>query len=105
MAMAEPGKHEQPHTGDYIAYAARTEAKKFAINDACKAGNVCSLPTKKQSKIRTRFRAVSYFRISPVETTAPVRASFPVSVPILQYSRTGHIPPFYYVFLFRLTPF
>lgn len=105
IAMAEPGKHKPPLTGDYIGYDTGVEAKEIAIDQKGKAVNVCNLPKKKQSKIRVRFRAASYFRINPDESTTPVESSFPLHAPILQNSRTGHIPPFYYIFLFRLTPF
>ena len=103
IAMAEPCEYKQPHTGEYIAYATGVEAKETAIDQ--KVVTLCNLPEKKQSKRRVRFRAASYFRINPDETTTQVDTSFPLHIPILQSSLTGHIPPFYYIFLFRLTPF
>jgi hypothetical protein len=103
IAMAEPGGQKQPFTGECIAYAAGVKAKETTIDQ--KVVTLCNLPKKKQSKIRVRFRAASYFRINPVETTTPVDTSFPLHIPILHNSPTGHIPPFYYIFLFRLTPF
>jgi hypothetical protein len=105
IAMAEPGRQKQQHTGDSTAYATGVNVKEIAIDQEGKVVTLCNLPKKKQSKIRVRFRAASYFRINPDESTTPVKVSSPLHVPIGQNNRTGHIPPFYYIFLFRLTPF
>ena len=107
MAMAEPGENKRSsHAGDFVAYDVGTPDE--SVDIVHKQSPVVApynLPGKKQLLLRARFRAASYFKINLTETAGPVAASFPLTGTALHKSKTPHLPPFYYIFLFRLTPF
>ncbi|WP_205508889.1 hypothetical protein [Longitalea arenae] len=105
IAVAGTGRQKQSQPCDPVANAISVSVEAQAIGQQDQADYISNHPAKKQSKIRTRFRAASYLRISPVETTAPVEVYCPLKETTLSNRRTAHLPPFYYLFLFRLTPF
>jgi len=103
--MAGTGRQQQSHQCDPVADAISASVEAHAIDQHDHVDYISNHPAKKQPKIRTRFRAASYLRISPIETTAPAEVYCPLKELSLQNRRTAHLPPFYYLFLFRLTPF
>jgi hypothetical protein len=62
-------------------------------------------PERKTRKVRTRLRGITAFEIQPGNSPQQA-AEMPQSVPLHMYvSNNALVCPFYYVFLFRLTPF
>ncbi|WP_207514595.1 hypothetical protein [Longitalea luteola] len=104
IAMAGTGRHERSLKSD-LANAISMPVQLQAVDHEDQAVFISHHPAKKQTKFRTRFRAASYLRISHVQTTTPVETYCPLSESALQNATTAHLPPFYYLFLFRLTPF
>lgn len=105
MAMADPGEPAHAHTGDFIANDIGASAK-IDINDNCDPIVYAhTLMHRKRSVLKVRFRAESSFRKGHTDAGRLVNAAFPVTITTLQTRKTTHITPFYYVFLFRLTPF
>jgi hypothetical protein len=104
MAMAGPGLRMHWHEGDLRSYATNTNADSF-VADQDEQVNYSFNTRKKQSFLRLRFRAETSFRNSHSDIGKLVNTIDPSTVPVLYTRRSGHLPPFYYVFLFRLTPF
>lgn len=62
-------------------------------------------PERKSRKVRTRLRGITAFEIQPGNSPQQA-AEVSHSMPVHMYVRNNALVcPFYYVFLFRLTPF
>jgi hypothetical protein len=108
IATGNPGKHMQPHLhpGGYMVYDIGATVQDHAVAHNDRPVFRCNLPAKRQSKIKSRFRAVSFIQLSPIHTNQLVGATcFIPSFKGASGINTVHLPPFYYIFLFRLTPF
>jgi hypothetical protein len=108
MANGNPGRqvYAHLHPGEYMVYDTGTTVEDHAVANTDRPVFRCNLPAKRQSKIKSRFRAVSFIQLSPIDTNQLVRsACFIQSVKGTSGINTAHLPPFYYIFLFRLTPF
>jgi hypothetical protein len=108
IAMGNPGKHMQAHLhpGEYMVYDTGATVEKHAVTHTDRPVFRCNLPAKRQSKIKSRFRAVSFIQLSPIDTYQLVGTTcFTRLVKGASGINTIHLPPFYYIFLFRLTPF
>lgn len=55
-------------------------------------------------RIKVRFRAASFINITPVTVPGLSDGGFSI-IESLALTGNMHLPPFYYIFLFRLTPF
>jgi hypothetical protein len=104
MAMADPGLRTHWQTGDLSSYATSSTGDNF-VADQDEQVNYSFNTRKKQSFLRLRFRAETTFRNSHNNLGKLVNTIDPATVPVLYTRRTAHLPPFYYLFLFRLTPF
>jgi hypothetical protein len=104
VAMAGSGVRMQWHTGDPGAYATDINSDSFTADHEDEV-NYSYNTRKKQSFLRIRFRCETSFRNSHTNTGKLVNTTVPSTVPVLFTRKTPHLPPFYYVFLFRLTPF
>jgi hypothetical protein len=107
-AMANTGGQAQPHlqADAYRLYDTAATVDLHAIDHHVHAVFHCNLPAKKQAKIKSRFRAVSFYQISPIDITRLDASIYPATQSKLgSRINTTHLPPFYYLFLFRLTPF
>jgi hypothetical protein len=105
MAMAHTDAGKQPHASGIIACETNTKFKKAVINDANPTVYSCNLPRRKLPKIRVKFRSVSSFKTPALHATGLDNAVVEPESTRLLNGRTANILPFYYVFLFRLTPF
>jgi hypothetical protein len=105
MAMADPGSAKYVHTGDRLPNDIGATVQSYlAVDDDPVVCGYAHL-NKKQTLCKIRFRAESSFRKSHHNTGRLVNAAFPCTVTALPTGKSTHITPFYYVFLFRLTPF
>jgi hypothetical protein len=104
MAMADPGLRMNWHAGDLRSYA-NTSASGNFVADQDEQVNSDYNTRKKQSFLRLRFRAETSFRNSHSDIGKLVSTIDPATVPVLYTRKCAHLPPFYYLFLFRLTPF
>jgi hypothetical protein len=108
VAVAHPHKRAQPHVHGKAHQLCDTAAKvqTHTAKHHVQAVFHCNLPSKRQAKIKSRFRAVSFYQICPNDITRLEESLYPVTVNKLgSRINTTHLPPFYYLFLFRLTPF
>ncbi|MBO9200544.1 MULTISPECIES: hypothetical protein [Niastella] len=108
LSMGNPGKQVHLHllSGDYIIYDTGAIADDLTAEPTEQAVIRCNLPAKRQSKIKSRFRAVSFIQLSPNETNQLVSSICSYrSIKMTYGINTAHLRPFYYIFLFRLTPF
>lgn len=108
VAVGNPGKQERPplHPGMYLVYDTGAAVSDHTVTHNDWPVFRCNLPAKKRSAIKSRFRAVSFIQLSPSETNPPAAST--CSIEIVKGANglnTAHLPPFYYIFLFRLTPF
>jgi hypothetical protein len=104
MAMADPGLRMHWHTGDIQSYA-NTSVNDNFVADQDEQVHYTYNTRKKQSFLRLRFRAETSFRNSHNDIGKLVSTIDPASIPVLYTRKCAHLPPFYYLFLFRLTPF
>ena len=104
MAMADPGLRMHWHEGDLRSYTGNATSDSF-VADQDEQVNLSFNTRKKQSFLRIRFRAETSFRNSHNDIGKLVNTNDPATVPVLNNRKTAHLPPFYYLFLFRLTPF
>jgi hypothetical protein len=104
MAMADPGLRMHWQAGDLRSYATSTNNDNF-VADQDEQVNCTYNTRKKQSFLRIRFRNESSFRSCHSNLGKPVNTIDPATAPVLYTRKTAHLPPFYYLFLFRLTPF
>lgn len=105
MAMARPVAGTIPQAADRIDCHTATviENDAVACEDECTySGNQ---PRKKQVKIRPKFLSVSFFKVRNFYTEDLINSAFAPVVTRLYGGSAAHLLPFYYVFLFRLTPF
>jgi hypothetical protein len=102
--MADPGMRMHWHTGDTGSYATGVNSDTFTADHEDEI-NYSFNSRKKQSFLRLRFRCETFFRNSHTDTGKLVNTTVPLIVSVLYTRKTPHLPPFYYVFLFRLTPF
>jgi hypothetical protein len=102
VAMADPGMHW--HAGDLRLYKTGINSDNFTPDHEDEV-NYSFNTRKKQSFLRLRFRCETSFRNSYTDTGKLVNTFVSPTVSVLYTRRTPHLPPFYYVFLFRLTPF
>jgi hypothetical protein len=94
------------HPGEYLVYDTGVTVEDHAVAHNDRPVFRCNLPAKRQLSIKSRFRAVSFIQLSPTDTNQLVGATcFIPSVKETSGINTVHLPPFYYIFLFRLTPF
>jgi hypothetical protein len=108
VAVANPHKraHSHGHGKTYQLYDTAATVQTHAIKHQAQAVFHCNLPSKRQAKIKSRFRAVSFYQFSPVVLTRLDESLYPFTINKLgSRINTTHLPPFYYLFLFRLTPF
>lgn len=107
MTKAEDRLHDPQHPPyDNVAYYnIPVQVDGFSIHDE-QASFSNRLPRHKQLKYRTRFRAVSFFNVSYTPPAEEPRSfvHHPWAVP-LPDSNKERLLPFYYIFLFRFTPF
>lgn len=102
--MADPGLRMHWHADDLRAYATNTSGDNLIAGQDEQV--TYSYNTRnKQSFLRLRFRAETSFRNSHNDIGKLVNTIDPSTVPVLYPRKSAHLPPFYYVFLFRLTPF
>jgi hypothetical protein len=104
MAMAGPGLRMHWHEGDLRSYANNSTGDNF-VADQDEQVDLSFYTRKKQSFLRIRFRAETSFRNSHNDIGKLVNTNDPSTVPVLYTRKITHLPPFYYLFLFRLTPF
>lgn len=104
VAMADPGMRMQWHAGDLRSYATGINSDNFTT-DHDDDVNYSFNTRKKQSFLRLRFRCETSFRNSHTNTGKLVNTLVSPTVSVLYTRKTPHLPPFYYLFLFRLTPF
>jgi len=104
MAMADPGSRMHWHTGDLRLSATSPTADSFSA-DQDEQVHYSYNTRKKQSFLRLRFRCETSIRSSHTDLGKLVNTTVPSTVPGLYTGKTAHLPPFYYLFLFRLTPF
>ncbi|WP_133054780.1 hypothetical protein [Niastella populi] len=104
LAMADPGLRTQWHAGYNTLFANTPGGHNFVSGDDEQVN--CTYDTrKKQSFLRLRFRAETLFRNSYNDIGKPVSTIDPAKLPVSYARKCAHLPPFYYLFLFRLTPF
>jgi hypothetical protein len=104
MAMADPGMRMHWHAGDLRSYATNTSGDNF-VADQDEEINTSYNTRKRQSFLRIRFRCETSFRSSHTDIGKLVNTVVHSPVSVLYTRKIPHLPPFYYVFLFRLTPF
>jgi hypothetical protein len=107
-AVANSGKQELPLTHARMYLVADTGATMIghAVANNDQPVFHCNWPAKRSSTIRSRFRAVSLIQLSAVDATQLVGSICSSYITNLASGiNTAHLPPFYYIFLFRLTPF
>lgn len=63
-------------------------------------------PVQRHARLKTRFRAVSLYAVAVGQGSNNARSfdRHELTVPLVG-SNTAHLLPFYYIFLFRFTPF
>lgn len=104
MAMADQGLRTQWHAG-YNAVFANTPGGHDFVSDEDEQVNCTYNTRKKQSFLRLRFRGETSFRNSYNDIGKLVNTIDPAKIPVSYSRKCAHLPPFYYLFLFRLTPF
>lgn len=107
-AVGNPGKQDLSplHAGMYLVYDTGAVVDDIAVEHNDQPVFRCNLPVNRPTKFRSRFRAVSFIQLSPSETNQPVASSCSIQTGKGTTGiNTAHLPPFYYIFLFRLTPF
>ncbi|HEY8894598.1 MAG TPA: hypothetical protein VIM79_07270 [Niastella sp.] len=104
MAMADPGMRTHWHAGDLRSYATSSAGDNF-VADHDEEVNTTYSARKRQSFLRIRFRCETSFRSSHTNLGKLVNTAVHLPVSVLYTRKIPHLPPFYYVFLFRLTPF
>jgi hypothetical protein len=105
MAMADSGSGNLSHPANTIAYDTGAVVKSLVIAGEDAPTLSCNEPQGLHIKIRTRFRNTSFYKIRAVPAYEQANTIFPSSITPLYTGRAAFILPFYYVFLFRLTPF
>jgi len=105
MAMAGSGMPVHVHTGDYFANDIGATVNYHYADQDEQVVFTCDHFSKRHTLIKIRFRPGSYFRKAHPDTGRSLNASFPSTVKATPTRKLAHIIPFYYVFLFRLTPF
>jgi hypothetical protein len=108
VAVADPGKKELSHLhpGKYLVDDTGATVNDHAVAHNNRPVFRCNLPAKRASTIRSRFRAVSLIQLSAADATQLVGSIISSYITNLASGiNTAHLPPFYYIFLFRLTPF
>jgi hypothetical protein len=100
--MADPGV--RMHAGDVGSNATGINSDTFTADHEDEI-NYSFNTRKKQSFLRIRFRCETSFRNTHTHSGKLVNTTVPSTVSVLYTRKTPHLPPFYYVFLFRLTPF
>lgn len=103
--MADTGPGNLPHPPDAIVYDTGAVIKSLVIAGEDAPAFSCNEPQGLHIKIRTRFRNTSFYKIRAVPDNEPVNTTFPSSLTPLYTQKAAFFLPFYYVFLFRLTPF
>lgn len=108
ISMGNSGKHLHAHLhpGAYLVYDTGVTVADDTIEHTDWPVFRCNLPAKKPSTLKSRFRAVSFIQLSPSESNPLVASTCSMrTVKGTNGINTAHLPPFYYIFLFRLTPF
>jgi len=104
MAMADPDLPVRAHTGDYIANDIEAAVNYHHDKDDLVVFT-CNHFNKRHTLLKIRFRHESSFRKDHPDTGKGLNTNFRSTIKAPPTRKSTHIIPFYYVFLFRLTPF
>jgi hypothetical protein len=104
FAIADPGMPRHVHDRAIIANDISCTVQSYTGCNTDPLVDAYADMHKKRSFI-VRFRAEPSFRTDHPDTGRLVHAAVTSIITTAQAGKTTHIIPFYYVFLFRLTPF
>ena len=105
MAMAGPEMPIRMHTGDYVANDLEASVNYHHVDKDDQVVFTANHFNKRHTLLKIRFRHESSFRKDHPDTGKLLNTSFRSTIKAPPTRKSPHIIPFYYVFLFRLTPF